>query len=55
MRHHGEPIRLPGGELRTFLEDEDQVTFRAFTQMPGLPRIGFGECTGMITAAHSCR
>jgi fumarylacetoacetase len=54
MRHHAEPIRLPGGELRTFLEDGDQVTFRAYTQVPGLPRIGFGECTGMITAALRC-
>ncbi len=54
MRHHAEPIRLPGGELRTFLEDEDQVTFRAYTQVPGLPRIGFGECKGMITAALRC-
>jgi fumarylacetoacetase len=54
MRHHAEPVRLPGGELRTFLEDEDTVTFRAYTQMPGLPRIGFGECKGRITAALPC-
>ena len=44
-----EPIRLPSEELRTFLEDGDQVTFRAYTQRPGLPRIGLGECTGTIS------
>ena len=47
-----EPIRLPGGEVRTFLEDGDQVTFRAYTRKAGLPRIGFGECTGTILAGH---
>jgi fumarylacetoacetase len=54
MRHHAEPIWLPGGEVRTFLEDGDRVTFRAYTQAAGLPRIGFGECTGTVTAAVSC-
>lgn len=43
-----EPIRLPSGELRIFLEDGDQVTFRAFTRKPRLARIGFGECTGKV-------
>jgi fumarylacetoacetase len=46
-----EPIHLPSGELRSFLEDGDQVVFRAFTRMPGLPRIGFGECIGTIVGA----
>jgi fumarylacetoacetase len=52
MKHRTEPLRLPTGETRVFLEDGDQVTFRAFTQHPGLPRIGFGECTGAVIAAH---
>jgi len=43
-----EPIQLPSGEQRVFLEDGDLVTFRAFAQKPGLPRIGFGEATGMV-------
>jgi fumarylacetoacetase len=46
--HNPEPIRLPNGEVRTFLEDGDQVIFRAFTDSAGLPRIGFGQCTGII-------
>jgi len=48
MKHRAEPLRLPSGETRTFLEDGDQVTFRAYSHAPGLPRIGFGECTGTI-------
>jgi fumarylacetoacetase len=45
-----DPIRLPSGEVRRFLEDGDQVTFRAYAHKAGLPRIGFGECTGTILA-----
>jgi fumarylacetoacetase len=51
MKHREAPLRLPNGEARTFLEDGDQVTFRAYTQSKGLPRIGFGECTGIVVAA----
>jgi fumarylacetoacetase len=43
-----EPIRLPSGEQRVFLEDGDQVALRAFARRPGLPQIGFGECTGFV-------
>jgi fumarylacetoacetase len=50
-QHNQEPISLPSGEVRTFLEDGDRVTFRAHSQRPGLPRIGFGECTGSIVGA----
>jgi fumarylacetoacetase len=46
-----EPIRLPTGEVRTFLENGDQITFRAYSQKQGLPRIGFGECVGTIVAS----
>ena len=50
-KHNAEPTRLPSGELRTFLEDGDQVTFRAYAQKEGAPRIGFGACTGTIVEA----
>ena len=43
-----EPIHLPTGEVRRFLEDGDRVTLRAYCQKPGLPRIGFGDCSGTI-------
>jgi fumarylacetoacetase len=52
-RHNPEALCLPSGELRTFLEDGDRVTLRAFCHKPGLPRIGFGECAGTIVSAAS--
>jgi fumarylacetoacetase len=42
------PIPLPGGETRTFLQDGDTVTLRAYCQQPGAPRIGLGEVSGTI-------
>ena len=45
------PIKLPSGEVRAFLEDGDEVCFRAYALMPGLPRIGFGGCAGTILGA----
>jgi fumarylacetoacetase len=50
-RHNAEPIRLPSGEVRTYLEDGDRVTLRAYAQKPGLPRIGFGICSGTVSGA----
>lgn len=50
-KHNPEPIRLPSGELRSFLEDGDEVTLRGYAFGEGLPRIGFGECRGEIAAA----
>ncbi|MGA2135963.1 MAG: fumarylacetoacetase [Bryobacteraceae bacterium] len=47
-RRGAEPIQLPGGETRKFLEDGDEVIFRGYCQREGLPRIGFGECRGII-------
>jgi fumarylacetoacetase len=51
MKHRREPLRLPTGEVRTFLEDGDRVTFWAYAQRGGLPRIGFGACVGTIVGA----
>lgn len=53
-RHNPEPLRLPTGETRTFLEDGDEITFRAYAQRPGLPRIGLGSCTGRVVASQAC-
>ena len=49
--HTAEPIRLPSGEVRTYLEDGDKVTLRAYAQKPGLPKIGFGLCSGTVSGA----
>ena len=45
-----EPITLPSGEARRFLEDGDSVTLRASCERAGFRRIGFGECTGEVLA-----
>ena len=46
-----EPLTLPNGESRTFLQDGDEVIFRAFAQRDGFARIGFGECRGVVAPA----
>lgn len=47
------PLTLPDGEVRTFLEDGDEVILRAWCERPGHPRISFGECRGAILPASS--
>jgi len=44
-----EPIELPGGERRTFLEDGDEVVMRGYAEAEGARRIGLGACAGTIT------
>ncbi len=46
------PIGLPGGETRTFLEDGDAVVLRGWCEKPGAARIGFGECWGTVLPAR---
>jgi len=46
-----QPIALPSGETRTFLEDGDEVALRAWCEGDGAVRIGFGECVGRVTDA----
>ena len=52
LTHGGRrPITLPNGETRTFLEDGDTVTLRAFCAREGFARIGFGDCAGTVLPA----
>ena len=52
ISHGGQqPVALPTGETRTFLEDGDEVTLRAWCEADGAVRIGFGECVGRVEAA----
>jgi fumarylacetoacetase len=44
-----QPVELPSGESRAFLEDGDEVTLRAWCEAEGAIRIGFGECVGRVT------
>ena len=46
-----QPIELPGGETRSFLEDGDEVTLKAWCGGQSAVRIGFGECVGRIVAS----
>ncbi|HEU0176493.1 MAG TPA: fumarylacetoacetase [Blastocatellia bacterium] len=46
-----EPINLPTGEVRRFLQDGDEVVFRGYCEREGFRRIGFGECRGIVTPA----
>ncbi len=46
-----EPIALPDGEARGFLEDGDEVIFRGHCARAGFARIGFGECRAVIEPA----
>lgn len=50
-RRGKEKFRLPSGEERAFLEDDDEVIFRAWCEAPGFARIGFGECRGRIQSS----
>jgi fumarylacetoacetase len=45
------PIDLPSGETRRFLEDGDEIIFRAHAVRSGFAQIGFGECRGTIAPA----
>ena len=54
ISHGGKaPITLEGGETRTFLEDDDEITLRAWCEREGSVRIGLGECVGRVALAPS--
>lgn len=44
-----QPVRLPSGEERSFLEDGDTVTLRGWCEREGAARIGLGEASGTVT------
>lgn len=47
-----QPLILPGGEARTFLEDGDEITLIGRAHAPGWRSIGFGTCTGTVESAR---
>ncbi|HEX8286528.1 MAG TPA: fumarylacetoacetase [Pyrinomonadaceae bacterium] len=47
-----DPLQLPNGETRRFLEDGDEVIMKGFCEKEGFRRIGFGECRGRIASAE---
>ena len=50
-RRGSTPLKLRNGETRSFLEDGDEVTLHGFCERPGQPRIGLGECRGVIASS----
>ncbi len=47
-----EPMNLPNGETRRFLEDGDEIIMRGFCERENFRRIGFGECRGVVMPAE---
>lgn len=50
-----QPLQLPGGEQRTFLQDGDSIILRAYAQTQQTHsvrarRIGFGQCVGTVVS-----
>jgi fumarylacetoacetase len=43
-----EPLQLPSGEKRTFLQDGDEVILRGYCVREGFARIGLGSCSGVV-------
>jgi fumarylacetoacetase len=52
-RRGSEPLALPTGEIRRFLEDGDEVILKGWCEAPGFRRIGLGECRGVVLAAKT--
>jgi fumarylacetoacetase len=46
-----QPLTLPNGESRTYLEDGDAVVLRGWCEKAGAARIGFGQCVGTVLPA----
>ncbi|WP_461536710.1 fumarylacetoacetase [Spongorhabdus nitratireducens] len=48
-----QPLTLPNGEQRTFLEDGDSITMRGWCEKDGAAHIGFGHVQSLILPANS--
>ncbi len=52
LSHGGkDPVTLPNGETRTFLEDGDEIILTAKAHHPGAATVGFGECVAVVEPA----
>ena len=48
-----DPVTLPTGEQRKFVEDGDEIILRGFCERDGFRRIGLGSCRGTILPASA--
>jgi len=54
ITHGGKnPVRLPGGEMRAFIEDGDEIVQRGRCTREGCATIGFGEAAGFVVPAKT--
>jgi fumarylacetoacetase len=49
---YAEPLNLPNGEVRRYLEDGDEIVFKGRAKREGYISIGFGECRARVVTAH---
>jgi fumarylacetoacetase len=47
------PLQLLNGEIRTALEDGDEVILRGFCRRDGFPDVSLGECRGLVLPARN--
>jgi fumarylacetoacetase len=47
-RRGAEPVALPTGEKRSFLEDGDELVLRGWCRREGVAALSFGECRGVV-------
>ncbi|HVB86010.1 MAG TPA: fumarylacetoacetase [Candidatus Dormibacteraeota bacterium] len=52
LLEHTQPLHLPNGETRQYLQDEDEIIFKARARHQEYVAIGFGECRARIVAAY---
>ena len=48
-----QPVTLPDGEQRTFIEDGDRVALHGHCAAPGFVRLGFGACEATLLPART--
>ena len=52
LSHNGrDPLTLPSGEKRTFIEDGDEIIMRGRCERPGFASLGFGACSATLEPA----
>ena len=51
-RRGADPLTLPTGEKRGFLQDGDEVILRGHAEREGAVRIGLGECRGTVVPLY---
>jgi fumarylacetoacetase len=51
LAEYAGPLDLPNGEVRRYLEDGDEITFKGCARREGYVSIGFGECRAHVVGA----